>query len=252
MKIILSPSKLQKNELVETMQTKSAFDKGKAQHLKDLISSLTYEELGRLYKIKGKLLDQTFDNFHSKEKQCGHVIASYNGIVFNEINWRSYDPVQTQYLVDHLVVLSAMYGVLEPNSLIEPYRLDMTTRPSGINLYEYWQEQVDRYFSTENLIINLASVEFSRMLKNHKKKMLNIHFKEEQSDGKLKIVTVHAKQARGLMVDYLVSHCINNPEEIKKFSEAGYAFSQSLSSSEDFVFIKPFESYASAVQMSNR
>ena len=44
--------------------------------------------------------------------------------------------------------------------------------------------------------------------------------------------------ARGLMVRYLAENNITNIEDIKKFSELNFAYSESHSTATEFVFLK--------------
>lgn len=237
MKIIISPAKVQNGKDTIPMSLEPILFHSKTNHLNDLLMGYSKASLGKLMKIKGKLLDQTYYNLHQHTEPV-HAITLYNGIVFKEINAGSYELPQLEYMNRHLRILSAYYGVLKPTSGIIPYRLDMTMKPQEKNLYLYWDESVNEHFADDELLINLASLEFSKMVD---KPMLNIHFKEEQSNGSLKIITVRAKKARGLMVDYLISNMIENPNEIKNFCEMDYQFSENLSDNQNFIFILPYE-----------
>ena len=44
--------------------------------------------------------------------------------------------------------------------------------------------------------------------------------------------------ARGEMVRFMAEHKIESPEEIKKFDRLGYVYQESLSSENEYVFIK--------------
>jgi cytoplasmic iron level regulating protein YaaA (DUF328/UPF0246 family) len=241
MKIILSPSKLQKSEWIRGLEKKKIMQDTKTVYLKGLLSELSYDETGKVFKLQGKLQDETYARTRFDESEYGHAIATYKGVVFKEINYRSFDAIQMEYLLNHLVILSALYGVLEPDAIIAPYRLDMITKLGKLNLYEYWKEDIESYFEKEDMIINLASVEFSKILKKYRHRMINIHFNEEQSDGSLKVITVRAKQARGLMTDYLVSNCISDIDGIKGFTGANYHYDDELSNKNNLYFIKSYE-----------
>ena len=139
-----------------------------------------------------------------------------------------------RYLEKHLTILSAMFGVIEPGMGMWSYRLDFKTRPQGINLYEYWQEDILEYFKNEDIIINLASNEFSSILKPLKHKLINIHFLEK--DGR--VLSFKAKKARGLMADAIVEGMIKKPEEIKKLKVDDYEYSKDTSDDQNYYYIK--------------
>ena len=241
MKIIISPSKLQK---VRRVPNFDSTPHGATEYTEVLVDSLRkFESMNnrRAEDRTGKVM-----GYSAPEKAVapgeGHAIATYNGIVFHEIDWPNYDGVQLEYLERHLRIMSAFYGVLNPSTCIKPYRLDMTARLGALNLYTHWQCYVDRVFCQEDIIVNLASKEYSRMLMRNKYvgEVIDIDFKEEQSDGQLKIVTVHAKQARGLMTHYMVNHLIEEVELLKHFGEAGYQFEPKLSHESLFTFVRPY------------
>lgn len=204
--------------------------------IKAVLKSFSKNDLIKIMKIKNQLLEDVYKTIHEPRDQA-LAINLYSGLVFKEINIHSYDPPQIHYLENHLCILSALYGVLKPSTGIEPYRLDFTMTKLGIDLYDLWKDVLNQYFKNET-IVNLASLEFSRLLDLP---MLNIHFKEEQSDGTLKVITVRAKKARGLMVDYMVSHTISDLNHLKIFNEMGYAFSNDLSTDWDWVFLLKYD-----------
>ncbi len=239
MKIILSPSKLQTEKTIFECQ-RPPLAPQKTTYLMEQLKAMSYQSLKSFYNVKDKIGKQVYDQLHAEAVRQCDTFGMYSGVVFKEINAESYDGRQRDYLLEHGVVLSALYGILEADMAVRGYRLDMTKKISDINLYDYWQDEVDQYFSGVDLVVNLASKEFSRMLKHYRGHMLNIHFTEEQSDGKYKVVTVRAKQARGLMFDYLVTNCITALDDIKRFDEAGYSYNAALSDEDNYYFIKSY------------
>ena len=135
----------------------------------------------------------------------------------------------------HLVILSALYGVLTPLTGIKPYRLDMTMSISKKNsLYEFWQESINEYIEEEEMIINLASKEFSKMIK---KPLINIEFFEEKNE-KLVQISTNSKKARGEMVKCIVKTKAEKLDDIRKISFDGYKFNKKLSKENILVFVK--------------
>jgi cytoplasmic iron level regulating protein YaaA (DUF328/UPF0246 family) len=67
--------------------------------------------------------------------------------------------------------------------------------------------------------------------------ILKISFKENKN-GTYRVIAIHAKRARGLMVNYVVNNGLDNPEDLKNFDSEGYAFNKALSSNEELVFCR--------------
>ena len=109
--------------------------------------------------------------------------------------------------------------------------------PDGSNLYDYWNDALYRELN-DNVIINLASEEYSRCIKEYLQendRMINIIFGEFKN-GKLITKATKAKMARGDMIWYMAQNHITDPEDIKKFNEH-YYYDTELSDDTHFVFI---------------
>ncbi|HKL75114.1 MAG TPA: YaaA family protein [Halanaerobiales bacterium] len=241
MKIILSPSKTQNHQRKRKEQGKDILKEDMTKELFDYLKSLSKKELKKELDIQGNLLDRTYELYqnHSYEDQTIPAIECYNGAVFKQIELDSYSKDQQSYMQNKLVILSPMYGPLRSNTEIWPYRLEMKLKPNGINLYEYWQDVMKNYFSETDLIINLASNEYSKVVeKNYQGKIIDFYFKEEKEDGSLKTIGYYVKQNRGKLLNELIKKQINSLEEIKKINLDGYKFDEERSDENNFMFIK--------------
>jgi len=235
-KIIIAPSKTQSDEKVLDRECKEPAFIEKANVLAEGVSKFAEEEIASIMKLKGKLLDETYQKYKNFKGASGnHVIASYTGMVFKGIEVKDYSDAEFDYLGSHLVVLSALYGPLNPFDCIKPYRLDMKMKVMDESLYNYWTEDVTGYLEGAGTIINLASSEFSKLVKLP---MITIDFKEAQWDGKYKLIGTYAKMARGLMVNYIVRNGIEDIEEIKGFDLEGYSFNKEISSDGHWIFTR--------------
>ncbi|XMB72953.1 YaaA family protein [Mycoplasmatota bacterium WC30] len=240
MKIILSPSKKQITDILDSKKSNTILFGNHTNKLFSYFKSLSKNDLQSTLKIKGQLLDKTYNLYQSSSVNNPGIeaINCYQGVVFEQIYTEKYNLDQSAYLEQHLVILSAMYGALKSNTIMWPYRLDMTIKLKGIQLYDYWQKSVDEYFDNEDYIINLASNEFSKMIKRNKKKMINIYFQEEQEDKSLKTISYNAKKSRGIMANILIINQVQDIREIKGYNIDGYIFNENLSDKFNYYFVK--------------
>ena len=166
------------------------------------------------------------------------ALFSYSGLAFQHLSATSLCQEELDYLQEHFRILSGFYGVLKPMDGITPYRLEMlSVFPDGSNLYDYWNDALYRELN-DNVIINLASEEYSRCIKDYLQendRMIHIVFGEFKN-GKLITKATKAKMARGDMIWYMAQNHITNPEDIKKFSEH-YCYAEELSDDTHFVFV---------------
>lgn len=235
MKIIVSPAKTQQNVEHLNVPFKTPQFKKMSAELLSILSGYDGEMLGQLMSIKGVLLEETLKTIASyNDNEPTHGIRLYTGMVFKGLESLKYSDLELKYLDEHVRVLSAFYGVVHPFDLVRPYRLDMTMKIIDGGLYRYWQEPLKSVFEGEE-IINLASGEFSKMVKSP---MITIDFKEEKELGVYKIVGTYAKQARGKMLAWMIRNNIQRVEAIERFSEWGYVFNEVLSSKNNLIFTR--------------
>lgn len=235
MKIIFSPTKSMnfsdsvKDPLKVNFTHKTNF-------LLEKLKILSLDEIIKIMKIKGNTLNhvkniyENFENANTKK-----AIAAYNGISFKQLDLDSYTQKEFSFLNTHIIILSALYGVLEPSSLIKEYRLDMNMKfLKDQNLYAFWKSEVNNYFKNDKLIFNLASKEFSKIIE---KPMITIDFKEKKEDL-YKSVSIYSKKGRGLMLNYIVKNNISSVDEVKKFNLDNYSFNSKLSDKFNLIFTR--------------
>ena len=222
-----------------------------SQILIDRLKKLTPGQVGKLMGISKKLAQlnwQRFQDFHTPFAldNARQALLAFKGDVYSGLAADTFNEDDLIYAQDHVLILSGLYGVLRPLDLIQPYRLEMGTKFAAgraNNLYEFWDnrvtEAINKYlqYAKQPLLVNLASDEYSKVIqaKILAGKILKISFKENKK-GVYKVIGIHAKRARGLMVNYAVKNRIDNTEKLKHFDSEGYVFSKALSSKEELVF----------------
>lgn len=245
MKIILSPSKTQNEELTLPFYSDIPLLNHKATlSLFKTLKKMSPVQLGEAMDIKGKLLDKTvklYQDFDPKTTPTVSAIALYTGVVFDQLTLAAYDEKQNDYINDHVRILSAMYGLLHPRSAIWPYRLDFTMKLPSLKLKILWSPRIVKALKSENLILDLSSQEYGALLKPLSSKIHQIIFLE-LIDGQEKIISTNAKKARGKMAHYLIHNRITDIKDLAGFSEDGYCFQTVRSNQNRSVFIKKSDS----------
>lgn len=235
MKIIVSPAKTQQNEKCLDLPFNEGLFKGKSQSLLHILHKFDKDEIGRVMTIKGDLLEETYKTIQGYDDQMStHGILLYTGLVFKGLEDLTYSEGELAYLDQHVRILSAFYGVVHPFDEVKPYRLDMKMKVMEGGLYSYWKTDLTDHFKTDT-IINLASSEFSKMIKQP---MVTIEFKEEKEKSVYKMIGTYAKQARGKMLSWMIRNNIQTIEEIKKFNLMGYTFNEAASTEKTLLFTR--------------
>ena len=245
MKIIFSPSKemreenIFKNKKIEFTESKF---KDKTNILIETLNKKSINEIGDIMKLKGELLNKTYKDIQSYGKlKCIPAVSMYYGVSFKELELEDYSEKTLKYLKNNFLILSALYGASLAFDLLKKYRLDMTMSITDKGLYNFWKKDVNDYISNildkDEILLNLASSEFSRLIDNKKILMINIDFKEEK-DGNYKSISTYSKKARGKFLNYLVKNQIDNLEEIVKIKLDGYNFNKDLSDEKNLIFTR--------------
>jgi len=174
------------------------------------------------------------------------AVLAFNGDVYQGLDAKTLDAPALLWLQQHVCILSGLYGVLRPLDYMQPYRLEMGTPLAGAhgkNLYEFWGSQIAQYLDarllgqTSPVVVNLASQEYFKAVDRQalKASVVDCVF-EDYKGGKYKIISFHAKRARGLMARFAATQRVRWPEQLKAFDGEGYAFEPRASEPQRLVF----------------
>ena len=248
MKIIISPAK-KMNIDTDTLACRSVpVFLDETAELLAWMRNLTFAQAKDLWKCNDKIAEQNYRRFQEMdlERNLTPAVIAYEGIQYQYMAPAVFGGAQTDYIQEHLRVLSGFYGVLKPFDGVTPYRLEMQAKASEAgDLYKFWGDKLYREVTWEeqgggSLIVNLASKEYSKCVEKYltsEDRYLTIVF-GELTDGKVKQKGTFAKMARGEMVRYLAENDVQEPERIKGFDRLGYQFAENLSSEKEYVFLK--------------
>lgn len=216
------------------------------------------QQLSQLMSISDKLAVLNVGRYEAfspqfTAKNSRQAVLAFNGDVYEGLNATSLKPKELDWAQAHVVILSGLYGALRPLDLLQPYRLEMGTRlenTKGSNLYQFWGTQIADYLNersdeqpeAERIVVNLASQEYFKSvdLKALQAPVVECAF-EDFKGGKYKIISFHAKRARGLMVRWAVQHKAKKVADLRKFDLEGYALAEQACTPHKLVFRRKLE-----------
>lgn len=240
MKIIFSPSKTMKFKNINFSTEKEINFPDKTNFLIEKLKTFSLEEIGKIFKLKGTLLDETYKNIQEFDNlESTTALSLYEGVTFRQLKIENFNSTHLEYLNENLFILSALFGAISPNTKIKPYRLDMTINFLNESMYKFWSKDINNFLEkySSEIFINLASKEFSKILDYKKFKVIDIEFRQKNGE-QLKNISTEGKKARGMLLNYMVINNILDVEKIKEFSEDGYKFSPENSNENKLFFIK--------------
>lgn len=257
MLIVISPAKTL--DFDSSMPT----DKFTQPELLDDAQSLIYtmrnyspEDIVQLMSVSEKIAQLNFDRFGEWQQpfttdNARQALLAFKGDVYEGIDAYNLSQDDLDFAQDHLRMLSGLYGLLRPLDLMQAYRLEMGTKVKnerGNNLYEFWGDIITNKLNEalatagDGVLINLASNEYFKSVKKKqlKARIITPVFKDWKN-GQYKMISFYAKRARGMMSRFIIENRLTDPEAIKNFAEAGYAFNPELSKKDEWVFTRKQE-----------
>jgi len=257
MLMVVSPAKaLDETTPVQTaLHTQGALLK-QAAELMDELKGVGPVEIGQMMHISEKLSELNYERYQDwempfpadKAKQAAWL---FKGDVYQGLDAYSLNEKGIDYIQNHLVILSGLYGLLKPCDDMLPYRLEMGTKfanQKGKDLYAFWGSQITEQLNKimaeqgSKTLVNLASNEYFKAVK---KKELNgriiTPIFKDWKNGQYKIISFYAKRARGLMARYAADNQVEHAEDLKYFDTDGYQFNAEMSSETDWLFTRKIE-----------
>ena len=191
----------------------------------------------------------SFDAEHTMRNSRQAVLA-FDGDVYRGMAAPTFDARDFTEAQKTIRILSGLYGVLRPLDLIQPHRLEMGTRlhtHRGRNLYEWWGDKVTDQLKRDldcspgaDVVVNLASNEYFGVVDVARLgvRVVSPRFEDRDADGVPRVVSFHAKRARGLMAAHLVRDRSRTPARIKEFAAEGYVLDETRSTRDRPVFVR--------------
>ncbi len=246
MKIIISPAKKMNIDTDSLDYIKTPHFINKAEEIKSCLLKLSYEEIKKLWVCNEEIANLNYHRLHhsSLNKNLTPAILAYEGIQYKYMAASVFDKNQFNYLNENLYILSGMYGALSAFCGVVPYRLEMAAKlkiKDNKNLYEFWGSDIAKFIEKDtDIILNLASDEYSKVIKNHlnkNTKFITVNFCQEKNNKLIQKATF-CKMARGEMVRFMAENNIKDIESIKKFTGQKFIFSKEYSNEDTLTFLK--------------
>jgi cytoplasmic iron level regulating protein YaaA (DUF328/UPF0246 family) len=208
------------------------------------LAKCTHGELVDLMSISAKLASESKQMIKLWDHNFLYrAVEMFDGEVYRGLGIDTLADEFNDVLSDRLRILSGLYGILNPNDLVAPYRLEMKTKlpvKKAENLYQFWGEKIAKHLKKDtDVLVNLASDEYSKVVLPFwdKDKVITPVFMEENA-GKPKVVMMYAKNARGKMARFIIEHRLENLSHMRGFDLDGYRFDKEHSVENRLVFLR--------------
>lgn len=222
-----------------------------SQQLIEILRQKSPQDIASLMKISDPLAALNVARYQAwssrfSARNARQALLAFNGDVYEGLDARTLAAEDLAWAQQHLAILSGLYGVLRPLDWMQPYRLEMGTRlatPAGQTLYQFWGPRIALYLNAcqqdeeAPVVLNLASQEYFKSVdrKQLRARVVECVF-EDWKNGTWKIISFHAKRARGLMARHAITQRAATPRQLEDFAAEGYAHDIGASSPDRLVF----------------
>jgi UPF0246 protein SSA_1395 len=238
---ILIPSAKELNETARPVDAKPL--SSHTQKILQTLKDYRLEDLASFYGIseeRAQVEKERIEALVNGSAKTFLALELFDGLMYRSIQRQDLSKKEQAYLQEHLLITTALYGVIPAYEGIAPHRLDfmMKLKPDGQSLKALWREEYDRSVEEEEQILSLLSSEFEMVFsKTIRDRMIRIKFMENRG-GKLKVHSTISKKARGAMVTAMMKAGISQLEDLKLLEVAGFSYREDLSQEQEWVFVK--------------
>lgn len=243
--ILLSPSKsINPKPVADWMLGSQPNFLDQAQELVNSLNELG-PKLAKILGVSDKITEENRQRFKNWQKVGKFPAAwSYRGEVYAGLAIEKMNKKVLARAQEQIFIVSGLYGLLRPQDLILPYRLEMSTRLEGgwgKNLYSFWGGQLSKHILDQkpNFILNCSSEEYFKSIRSYLPNSLEVitpKFLAHSPDGP-KPKMAFAKYTRGLMARWAIEQNISSAGEIQKFNAEGYKYQNAFSDENEPVFL---------------
>ncbi|WP_462417913.1 peroxide stress protein YaaA [Kytococcus sp. Marseille-QA3725] len=225
-----------------------------AEQLVEVMRTKSPEDLSALMGISaelGQLNAERYADFHTPftRENARPAVFTFAGDVYQGLDAGSrFDTRDLTEAQKTVRILSGLYGVLRPLDLMQPYRLEMGTRletDRGKSLVAWWGDAITDQVVADlagspgpEVIVDLASQEYSQAVDFRRLgvRVVTPRFEDRSPQGEWKVISFHAKRARGEMAGWMVQQRVRSVKALTRFDGAGYAYAPDVSAPDEPVF----------------
>ena len=228
----------------------SPYFQQETQQLLQVMSKKSTKQLQQLMGISeklGALNHHRYQQMAQGDAKQSPAVLSFAGDVYQHLVAQDFSADDMAYAQQHLAILSGFYGLLRPQDLMMPYRLEMGVKlkiGKANKLSDFWRDKVSDYLQellkaqVHPIVLNLASIEYSRAVDAKQfSDFINVGFRQRRGN-QLKNIFLFTKQARGALARQIIKTRIDTLDGVKKIKFNDYEYDETLSKDNELMFVQ--------------
>ena len=156
---------------------------------------------------------QNQDIFNS---YCSPAINRYTGVVYQHLNWDSFNSSEQKFMDSHFYIFSGLFGLVTPLTPIPNYKLKMNV----LSLDYHWRETITNTLNDEDVVVDMLP-QVHRKAYVPGDNMLRVEFFVIKK-GKKASAGHFGKAVKGQLINYIVKNKITSIDDFGDFDYDGF------------------------------
>lgn len=194
------------------------------------LAGYSVDELEKLMHISTPLAEKVQAMYRSMATK--QAIWAYNGDVFKGVKAGTLTEADARFAQRHILVPSAVYGLVRPFDAIAPYRLEMKAKLAvgdAPSVAEFWGERAAQYIASyrQKELLLLSSKEYSQPVLRHVLPDIRVVtplFLDTKPSGEIGQVPIYSKMMRGVMARWVIDQRCDSADDVVRFQAHGYRY----------------------------
>lgn len=215
-----------------------------ATQVRSLLATYDAAAIQSLMSVSERLARSVQGMYH--QTAAKQAFWTYAGDVFRGVQAHTIDEATARYAQRHVLIPSAVYGLVRPFDAIAPYRLEMSAKLSiegSKSLYDFWGDRLAKYVASyrQDELLVLSSKEYSRAILRHLPSDIIVvtpMFLDTKADGRVAQVPIYNKMMRGVMARWVIDERVESTDDLVNFSAHDYIYDAARSTPHAPVFYR--------------
>lgn len=174
-----------------------------------LIAVSATAQAARVLGVGASLTDEVVRNTRLHEAATAPAAQVYSGVLYAAAGLAALPPAAARRARDQVRIVSALWGAVGPHDPVPAYRLSMSTDLPGVGpLAAYWRDRLSQTLDpiAGDLVVDCRSSAYASAW-TPPADVCWVQVRVEQQVGdRRRVVSHHAKHARGLLTGHLLRH----------------------------------------------
>ncbi|GAB3032352.1 peroxide stress protein YaaA [Parafrigoribacterium mesophilum] len=172
-----------------------------------------FDEMGRALRLGPHQHDELVRNRRVARSPVLGALHRYTGVLYEALDASSLPEPARRFAAQHLVIHSALFGLVRADDPIPAYRLSSTSRLPGLSLRTLWSAPIEAALVNQpGLILDARSESYTRLGPAPAGRSLFLRVVSEDGQGRRKALNHFNKKGKGTFVRALLRAGIDHAD----------------------------------------